>query len=59
MKSYTNEIFPGLDEVFLCTSYGIRKLENREVDNIFQQSKNDISTVPGSKINFCLKALCL
>ena len=33
--------------VFLCTRYGIRKLENRKVDNIFQQSKNDIRTVPG------------
>ena len=31
-------IFLELDEVFLCTRYGIRKLENREVDNIFQQS---------------------
>ena len=45
--SLTNKIFPELDEVFLRTRYGIRKLENREVDNIFQQSKNDIRTVPG------------
>ena len=40
--SLTNKIFPELDEVFHCTRYGIRKLEIREVDNIFQQSKNDI-----------------
>ena len=43
--SLTNNIFPELDEVFLCTRYGIRKLENREVDSIFQQSKNEIRTV--------------
>ena len=47
---HSNNIFPELDEVFLCTRYGIRKLENREVDNIFQQSKNEIRTVPGTLI---------
>ena len=43
-------IFLELDEVFLCSRYGIRKLENREVDNIFQQSENEIGTVPGTLI---------
>ena len=28
----------------------MRKLDNREVDNIFQQSKNEIRTVPGTLI---------
>ena len=45
--SLTNKIFAELDEVFLCTRYGIKKLENRELDNIFQQSKNDVRTVLG------------
>ena len=47
--SLTNSILPELDEVFLCTRYGIRKLENREVD-VFQQPKNEIRTVPGTLI---------
>ena len=51
--SLTNKIFPKLDEVYLCTRHGIRKLENREVDNIIQQSNNEVRTV---YINFRLKA---
>ena len=57
-SSLTNKIFPELDEVFLCTRYGIRKLENREVDNIFQQSKNDIRTVPGQSRSPSLRSSC-
>ena len=47
-------IFPMLDEIFLCIRHAIRNLKNREVDDIIQQSmKNEVRTV---FFNFCLKA---
>ena len=63
-RSPTTQIFPKLDEVFpkkkhsfiLLKPWDRKTIENREVDNTVQRSKNEVRTV---YINVCLKVLAL